>query len=249
MVLKKVFVTIFILVAVVAVGLYGYVSLNTYEASTEAVEIRVLESKSYYESEGDLGKNVLVYGDSDATTNIIFYQGGLVETQSYAPLAKALAEEGYQVFMPKMPLNLAIFNVNAKDKIIKTVGNQEDFYMMGHSLGGVSSLMSLVEDSADVDGIILLASYGTANQDISKLDIGVLSILGRNDGLVDLITYESAKRLLPEDAQYEVIEGGNHAYYGNYGEQDGDMKATISREEQQQITVKIIDKFIDAMTK
>ncbi len=34
-------------------------------------------------------------------------------------------------------------------------------------------------------------------------------------------------------AERIVVEGGNHASFGNYGEQEGDGTATISREQQQ----------------
>ena len=41
-----------------------------------------------------------------------------------------------------------------------------------------------------------------------------------------------------------VIEGGNHAYFGNYGEQAGDSVGEISREEQQRETVGVISLWI-----
>ena len=40
------------------------------------------------------------------------------------------------------------------------------------------------------------------------------------------------------------IEGGNHAQFGNYGPQEGDLPATISAEEQQAQTVEAITDFI-----
>ena len=40
------------------------------------------------------------------------------------------------------------------------------------------------------------------------------------------------------------IEGGNHAQFGNYGPQEGDLPATISAEEQQAQTVEAISDFI-----
>lgn len=43
-----------------------------------------------------------------------------------------------------------------------------------------------------------------------------------------------------------VIEGGNHAQFGNYGEQKGDTPADISPQEQQSQTVDAIDEFIDS---
>ncbi|WP_256436434.1 alpha/beta hydrolase [Alkalibacter rhizosphaerae] len=41
-----------------------------------------------------------------------------------------------------------------------------------------------------------------------------------------------------------VIEGGNHAQFGNYGKQKGDPDATISSEVQQNITVEAIRDFL-----
>jgi len=41
-----------------------------------------------------------------------------------------------------------------------------------------------------------------------------------------------------------VIEGGNHAQFGNYGKQKGDPDATISAAEQQNITVAAIKDFL-----
>ena len=40
------------------------------------------------------------------------------------------------------------------------------------------------------------------------------------------------------------IEGGNHAQFGNYGPQKGDLPATISAEEQQAQAVEAISDFI-----
>jgi len=37
-----------------------------------------------------------------------------------------------------------------------------------------------------------------------------------------------------------VIEGGNHAQFGYYGPQKGDGVATVSRDEQQRLTVSAI---------
>jgi hypothetical protein len=42
-----------------------------------------------------------------------------------------------------------------------------------------------------------------------------------------------------------VIEGGNHAQFGNYGKQKGDPDATISREEQQDKAVEAIKEFLE----
>ena len=53
------------------------------------------------------------------------------------------------------------------------------------------------------------------------------------------------KRKLIIKENIVVIKGGDHANFGNYGHQKGDAKATISRKEQQNQTVKAINNFIE----
>jgi hypothetical protein len=55
---------------------------------------------------------------------------------------------------------------------------------------------------------------------------------------------ETAKNNLPSGAEFNIIKGGNHAGFGNYGPQKGDGKRTISREEQWRITANLINDFI-----
>jgi len=45
---------------------------------------------------------------------------------------------------------------------------------------------------------------------------------------------------LPDGSREYVIQGGNHAQFGNYGKQDGDGIAGISSDEQQHSTVELI---------
>lgn len=51
--------------------------------------------------------------------------------------------------------------------------------------------------------------------------------------------------VLPAAVGEWVIPGGDHAYFGNYGEQDGDGEATITREEQQSVTAQMVLAFMD----
>lgn len=50
---------------------------------------------------------------------------------------------------------------------------------------------------------------------------------------------------MPSDYTEVCIEGGNHAWFGNYGKQEGDKTASISREEQQQQAVEEILQMIN----
>ena len=44
------------------------------------------------------------------------------------------------------------------------------------------------------------------------------------------------------------IQGGNHAQFGNYGPQKGDLPATITAEEQQEQTALVIGEFLARQT-
>ncbi len=72
----------------------------------------------------------------------------------------------------------------------------------------------------------------------------VLSIYGSNDQVLNHEKYENYKKNLPTSFSELVLEGGNHAYYGDYGEQKGDGKAALTREEQQEKTCDAILQFI-----
>ncbi len=86
-------------------------------------------------------------------------------------------------------------------------------------------------------GLILLAAYPTKPLDKALLEI---SIYGSEDGVLNMGKIEAGKAYAPEDYREYVIAGGNHAQFGNYGEQRGDGSAAISSEEQQQIVVRFI---------
>ncbi len=68
----------------------------------------------------------------------------------------------------------------------------------------------------------------------------VLLRYGSEDGVLNMEKVEEGNSYLPADYAEICIEGGNHAQFGNYGEQKSDHAARISREEQQVQTVEAI---------
>jgi pimeloyl-ACP methyl ester carboxylesterase len=165
-------------------------------------------------------------------TGLIFYPGGLVDPQAYAPCARAVAASGYLVVIPSMPLNLAVFNPNAAADIIAAYPGVTNWAIGGHSLGGSMAAAYADQNPKVIAGLILWASYPAGNNDLSEADLAVTSIYGTLDGLATPEKVLAARPLLPADTTWVEIEGGNHAQFGWYGPQDGDNQATISREEQ-----------------
>ena len=95
---------------------------------------------------------------------------------------------------------------------------------------------------ADYKGLVLLGSYSTT--DLNGKGLRALSIYGSEDKVMDAESYKSNKSNLPSDLVEIIIDGGNHAYFGMYGEQDGDGTAYITNEEQIRITASLISDFI-----
>ena len=90
----------------------------------------------------------------------------------------------------------------------------------------------------------MLASYPAQNNDLSDMDIRVLSIYGSSDGITSQEKINNSKENLPDDTEWVEIKGGNHSQFGWYGFQDGDDEAQISREKQQSIIVDAITNFL-----
>ena len=96
----------------------------------------------------------------------------------------------------------------------------QHWYMAGHSMGGAMASQFAADHPDEVDGLILLGAYiyGSLNQSVEdNIDC--------TENIVE-------------------IEGGNHAQFGNYGPQKGDLPAAISAEEQQKQTVEAIEAFL-----
>ena len=181
----------------------------------------------------------------EVTKGFIFYPGAKVDHESYAPLCRKIAEQGYEVVIVKMPMNLAIFSYNRGEKVIDEYSNIKKWVVGGHSLGGTMAAKFASENSA-VDGVVLLSSYPIGDE-LKSMGKEVLSIWGSKDGIVNFEKLIKSKEKLPEDTTYVEIEGANHSQFGDYGEQRGDDTPIINREEQMDIAAKDIIKFMSAI--
>lgn len=167
------------------------------------------------------------------STGLIFYPGGLVEAEAYAPAARAIAKAGYLVVITPMPFNLAVLDSSAAADVITAHPEIENWAIGGHSLGGSMGASFADKNPDQISGLALWASYPAESNDLSARPIAVTSIYGTLDGVATPEKVLAAKPLLPPDTIWAPIEGGNHAQFGWYGPQEGDNPATISREEQQ----------------
>lgn len=175
----------------------------------------------------------VVFRPEAPKAGLIFYPGGKVEFTAYAPLMQALAQEDVLCILLKMPLNLAVLDVDAAQGLRAEYPEVSRWYLGGHSLGG-SMAASHIAGESGYDGLLLLASYSTA--DLSESGLQVLSIYGTGDGVLNGEKYQQYRSNLPQDTRELVIHGGNHAQFGSYGLQDGDGDAAISSADQWTLT-------------
>ncbi|AQG79336.1 alpha/beta fold hydrolase [Spirosoma montaniterrae] len=170
-----------------------------------------------------------------STTGFIFYPGALVDPHAYVGLMELLADAppGYRVFIAKVPANLAVLQPEAARSIMDEHPEIRTWVIGGHSLGGAMACTWVRRNPESVRGLVLLAAYPAGADNLSGWSGGVLSVYGTNDEVLNAVALAEAKDRLPKQTITTTIAGGNHAYFGNYGEQKGDGTATVSRREQQ----------------
>lgn len=177
-------------------------------------------------------------------TGCILYPGGHVDYRSYAPVAREIAGRGYLVAIAEMPLSLAVFDVDRADEVIAGYPDIRYWIIGGHSLGGSMAASYAKSNPGEVEGLVLWASYPPEGDDLSGTELKGLSTYGSNDLVLDRDNLNATLPLLPPGTIRQVIMGGNHAQFGNYGPQPGDGIATISAAEQQRqaadLTVRIL---------
>lgn len=222
-----------VLVVGLLVGSLIFLS-QSYKPMTEAILAMESDSVVTVESTNDWITFIPINFTSEK--GFIFYPGGNVEPESYAIIARGIAEEGFFVSIIKMPFDLAVFAPNKAAKIIANYENITTWIIGGHSLGGSMAVQFVYNNPDTLAGLVLLAAYPANTNNISSYTLPVLSIYGSLDGVLST-PINDTKSLLPASTVYIEIVGGNHANFGSYGDQKGDNQASISRSEQQQITI------------
>lgn len=224
---KKIIIISSVVVGILALLFGSFLIYAAMDYNADDVARAVLEQDNVI-VEKDL---TIVQGDIEEV-GIIFYPGAKVEAIAYLPILAKIADAGYSCYLVEMPFNMAIFDSNAADKVMEEHQEITTWYIMGHSMGGAMASRYASANKDKVAGLILLAAY--IYGDYSPRD--TLTIYGSlNTSVGDKITYEE---------NIVVIEGGNHAQFGNYGFQKGDEVATITREQQQAETVLAIVNFL-----
>jgi Alpha/beta hydrolase family len=225
-----------ILLVVVVLSIAGYTVSWAIPIPAQSAAQQSLQSTATV-TVTDQSDQIIFMPSTPPTVGFIFYQGAHVAPAAYAVSLHAIADQGYAVFAPKLPLNMALLGTNAADAIIAANPTIKVWAVGGHSLGGVAASSFAAQGNPAIKGLILFASYPASSM-ASNTSLSIVSISGSLDGLATPAKIEQYKPLLPPQTQYVVIIGGNHGQFGDYGPQSGDNPATISFQDQTDQVVK-----------
>lgn len=217
----------FVLLIALLIGagvIYWY--LNDTEKPTSAAQVA-------YET-ATLQSDTIAAFKADSTVGVIFYPGGKVEAPAYSRLMSDLQSNGINAFLVTMPFNLAVFDADKAQDVIKLNPQITTWILAGHSLGGAMAFDEFSKHPDTYAGLVLLAAYP-----LSPTDRDVLIIAATNDEVLD--------RAKLDGFEVDWIQGGNHAQFGDYGDQAGDGVATITEAKQRQQTLSLMLDYIQQL--
>ena len=238
-ILRRLLIVVLVIVLIGTISLVGWATVKAQEATERAV--MVLRDNGIQREDGQL----VFRPSSPNDKGLIYYPGGLVEPEAYAVTAQGIADAGYLVVIPKMPLNLAFTGINRADGIQAKFPEITSWVIGGHSLGGAMAAEYAKNNVESIDGLIMFASYPANYEDFVDFHISILTIIvSRDPGATK---QEGFYEAIADSARLFVIEGGNHRQYADYSFQKGDGVAMISVAEQQEQIIAATVQFLDTL--
>ena len=225
--IKVMIISILSVIILLAGAFFIYVS-DYYKADDFALQIM---KSAEIKTEGNL---TILSPAFPSEKGIIFYPGAKVEETAYLPLLEKLRQSGITCVLVKMPFRLAFFNSDAADDIFQKLPEIKQWYIAGHSLGGAMASSYASKHPDKLNGVILLGAFIYGDISLEK----TVTIYGSEDTVLDQSKIDYTENVF-------VIEGGNHAQFGNYGKQKGDGNAAITTDEQQEKAAETILSFIN----
>jgi len=224
--LKKIGIVVLALVVLV-IG--GQAVLYIYDGHPLTETGQFMSGADFAVSEGDDGSFVFRPTNPNGR-GIVVMHGALIKPRSYANTAAFFARRGYTVFLPyggltRLPIN-AVDDAAAR---LAELGIDE-WYLIGHSMGGMAALELQRRDAADVRAAALWGSGMPF--DYTDVDVPLLFLWADDDGILTAERMESVKKKLPRATRYVTVEGGNHRNFAMYSHQFFDNEGTLDWREQ-----------------
>jgi pimeloyl-ACP methyl ester carboxylesterase len=167
--------------------------------------------------------------DAPNGRGLLIMHGAVIKPMSYAKTAAFFARRGYTVYLPFGPGRMSIAAIDSAAAQIPDFA-LEDWYLIGHSMGGMASL----NVARQLPGYFRAgALWATAMpEDFSDLSMPLLYLWGDKDGLLGPERFETARGRLPETTEYVTVNGANHRDFAMYSHQFFDSTGELGWETQ-----------------
>jgi len=176
-------------------------------------------------------------------THLLFLPGALVDPRAYAPLARAVARNGYTAIIVDLPRRGAFGGADSPDldrriaAVLAIRNDPQRIVVAGHSRGAVVASRVAFKQRSAIDGLVLIGTSHPRDQDLRSLSIRVTKIVGTRDGLATPAEVRENADLLPPQTRWIWIKGGNHSQFGWYGFQPLDRRAQIDARDQRELMI------------
>jgi pimeloyl-ACP methyl ester carboxylesterase len=157
-----------------------------------------------------------------------------------------VADAGYPVLLIRLPRRGAFGGADGPVPLTRAIDatlgvpSVKRWVASGHSRGGLVASELVRTRAGSLGGLILIGTSHPRDFSLANSSLPVTRVYGTRDTVADVEKVLAARRNLPPDTRDIRIDGGNHSQFGYYGFQPGDWPATITREEQQRLTLDAI---------
>ncbi len=230
--LISVFILLILLVLIFGRKHYFNASTITLNNSSKINKVEYVDQKNSF--------NIEPKNKVKVTFGLIFYPGAFVDSKAYAPKLDTISNKVHlNIYIIKPPLRLANLNINLANNIIYNNPNIKHWFIGGHSMGGGAACTYSYNNPNKIEGLILLAAY--CNTKAKQYSGSTLVFVGKNDPLEPLI---KVKNNLPKKSKIVLLNGTNHASFGDYGKQPFDGQQSVSNKYISNILSNEIENFI-----
>jgi pimeloyl-ACP methyl ester carboxylesterase len=183
---------------------------------------------------------------NEPAAGLLFFPGALVDPRAYAPLLHRVAASGHPAILVRLPRRGALGGADGSEILHRGVAATlavpavNAWVVAGHSRGGEVAARLAREAPPLFGGLVLIGTSHPRDFSLATTRLAVTRIYGTRDTVADVDKLQQNRRNLPATITDVRIDGGNHSQFGYYGFQTGDWPATISRDEQQRMTVAAI---------
>jgi pimeloyl-ACP methyl ester carboxylesterase len=178
-------------------------------------------------------------------TGVIFYPGGRCDPRAYAPLMRAVAEEGFLAVIACMPMRMAVLDANRAQKVIAAYPRISRWVIGGHSMGGAMAAAFAHKHQEALSGLFFMGSYAANMHAMPESQLPVLMIHGTRDFITSKAEFEAQPERLPPHTVFVPIEGGDHYQFGSF--KNGEVTASISRDAQHEQTIRALTNFLKGL--